>query len=127
VGEVRGYLVSESSIKDIPYNKELKGYLGENGYFRVSKILYGLQRPLTSTVPIVDGDICSELEYYMEKSEQIPSVIGLYTRVDEESEKVMFSGGVVIQTMPDAPHDLLPNVQQLLLDNSVADLCIFTL
>lgn len=102
----------------------ITGYLGDKGYFRVSKILYGLQRPITSTVPIVDGDIHSELEYYMEKSEQIPCAISLHTLIDEGSEKILFSGGIVIQTMPDAPHELLPNVQQLILDNSIAKLCI---
>lgn len=125
VGEVRGYLVSESDIKDVPYNEELKGFMG-NGFFRVSKILYGLHKPLTSAVPLVEGDITSEFEYFMEKSDQIPSAVSLETQVDE-NEKLTFSGGIVVQTMPDAPHELLPKVKELISQHSIADLCIFYL
>jgi len=126
VGEVRGFLTNSSKFEStyVPEktDSDLKGFLGKEGFFRVNKVLYNITQPVTSAISIIDGDIISELKTFMEKSEQIPSAISLKTKVDLETGKIEFSGGALIQTMPDAPVELLPEVKDLMEKNSLLDL-----
>lgn len=46
------------------------------GWLQVTKDL-GLKQPYTGEVPIVSGEIAEDLTYYLAKSEQIPSAVGL--------------------------------------------------
>lgn len=52
--------------------------------FKITKILYGQNQPTLSVVGLQKGDIQSEFEHYMEKSEQIPSALLFETSVDDQ-------------------------------------------
>lgn len=46
------------------------------GWLEVTKD-QGLKQPYTGQVPIVSGEIAEDFTYYLAKSEQIPSAVGL--------------------------------------------------
>lgn len=56
------------------------------GIFRLTKILYGHNQPVTSSVELQNGDVTSEFEHFFERSDQIPSAVLLETAVDEKGE-----------------------------------------
>jgi len=60
-----------------------------------------LKEPFTGEVPLVSGEIGMDFAYYMAKSEQIPSAIGVSVFV-EPNEQVGAAGGFLVQTMPGA-------------------------
>lgn len=101
VGEVRGFIETSPEIES--YEKmELS-----DGILKVSKVLYNVARPVTSTVSLARGDITSDLGRYWKLVEQLPSVISLQTFYDTASERVLASGGFLIHSFPETPKSLI--------------------
>ncbi|HEY6330246.1 MAG TPA: Hsp33 family molecular chaperone HslO [Blastocatellia bacterium] len=88
-----------------------------------------LKEPYRGSVPIVSGEIGEDLAYYLAKSEQINSAVGVgvlmtVTAAEEEmvsSEvaefsvdrlRVAASGGYIIQIMPNASPELIDQVER---------------
>ncbi|MBA1394825.1 redox-regulated molecular chaperone Hsp33, partial [Lactobacillus sp. XV13L] len=59
---------------------DVKKAVGQ-GWLEVTKDL-GLKEPYTGQVPIVSGEIAEDIAYYLTKSEQIPSAVGLFVFVN---------------------------------------------
>jgi len=112
VGEVRGHTVLQSEAPS-----RMDGALG-HGVMRIAKVLYRLHQPVVSVVELQSGDVSSEFSHYMEKSEQVPSAVSFETVVDGNGE-VEFSGGIIIQTMPKAPPELIPQARTLIAGHSM--------
>lgn len=75
------------------------------GWLEVTKDL-GLKQPYTGQVPIVSGEIAEDLTYYLAKSEQIPSSVGLSVFVNPNNT-IGEAGGFMLQALPGASDALI--------------------
>lgn len=113
-GEVKGY-ISQPHV-NLPLNPlgkiDVRRAVGTNGMINVTKDL-GLKEPFTGQVPITSGEIAEDLAYYLAKSEQIPSAMGLSVFVNQDNS-IGVAGGFLIQTLPGATDDQLSTLEQRL-------------
>lgn len=80
------------------------------GWLEVTKD-QGLKEPYTGQVPIVSGEIAEDFTYYLAKSEQIPSAVGLSVFV-EPNNSIGAAGGFVLQALPGAADEQLAQVEK---------------
>ena len=83
---------------------DVKRAVGQ-GMLEVTKDL-GLKEPYTGQVPIVSGEIAEDFAYYLTKSEQIPSAVGLSVFVNPNNS-IGEAGGFMLQALPGASHALI--------------------
>lgn len=83
---------------------DVKAGVGK-GWLEVTKDL-GLKTPYTGQVPIVSGEIAEDFAYYLTKSEQIPSAVGLSVFINPNNS-VRVAGGFMLQALPGASDELL--------------------
>ena len=99
-GTVKGYV--QNPHVHLPLNDkgkiDVKGAVGTEGFLAVTKD-YGLKEPFTGQVPLVSGEIAEDFTYYLAKSEQIPSSVGLSVFVNSDNT-IGTAGGFMIQVMP---------------------------
>lgn len=107
-GRIRGY-VSQPMI-DLPYQerRQIAAALGDTGLLTVVRDVL-LPELVESTVPLGSGDIAAELTFFLNQSEQIPSLIDISHTVDDEGN-LQTVGGLLIQALPPYETDI---VQQL--------------
>ncbi|EGG17068.1 hypothetical protein DFA_08050 [Cavenderia fasciculata] len=119
VGEVRGFLQETEAI-DRQYSGKVMGEDDEppNGVFQITKTLYGAKTPIESSVELVDYSIENEFALYFFLSEQIPSAIKLETRIGKDNNDC-FSGGILVQTMPGTPDNIIQDVRNRIRDLSI--------
>lgn len=114
-GRIRGY-VSQPMI-DLPHlnREQIAAALGDTGLLTVVKDVL-LPELAESTVPLASGDIAAELTFFLNQSEQIPSLIEISHIVDE-SGTLQAVGGLLIQAMPPYENDIVNqlrnNIQEL--------------
>lgn len=103
---VKGYVknphIALSPKKDGHIN--VKKAVGE-GWLEVTKDL-GLKEPYTGQVPIVSGEIAEDVAYYLTKSEQIPSAVGLSVFVNPNNT-IGSASGFMLQALPGASDSLI--------------------
>lgn len=108
---VRGYVTNPEV--DLPPKKpgklDVQTAVGPKGMLAVSKDL-GLKRPFVSQVPLVSGEIAEDFTYYLAKSEQIPSAMGLSVFVTPQGT-IGAAGGFLIQTLPGASNQQLDRLE----------------
>lgn len=84
-GDVRGYV----AVPDVPQERQwgalLSQALGRDGLLTVVKDLR-LRSLYQGIVPLQAGDIETDLAYYLNQSEQIPSVLAMGVQLDEEEQ-----------------------------------------
>jgi len=101
-GDVKGYIsnphVALKARED--GHIDVKAAVGTKGTLSITKDLH-LKAPFTGSVPLVSGEIGMDFAYYMAKSEQIPSAIGVSVFVNP-NETIGAAGGFLIQTLPGA-------------------------
>lgn len=101
-GNVKGYIsnphVSLKARED--GHIDVAAAVGTKGMLSITKDLH-MKEPFTGQVPLVSGEIGMDFTYYMAKSEQIPSAIGVSVFVTP-NETVGAAGGFMIQTLPGA-------------------------
>ena len=83
---------------------DVKKAVGE-GWLEVTKDL-GLKEPYTGQVPIVSGEIAEDIAYYLTKSEQIPSAVGLSVFVNPNNT-IGETSGFMLQALPGASDQLI--------------------
>lgn len=83
---------------------DVKKAVGQ-GWLEVTKDL-GLKEPYTGQVPIVSGEIAEDFAYYLTKSEQIPSAVGLSVFVNPNNS-IGAAGGFMLQALPGASDELI--------------------
>ena len=114
-GRIRGY-VSQPFI-DLPdlSREQIAAALGDTGLLTIVRDVL-LPELVESTVPLGSGDIAAELTFFLNQSEQIPSLIDISHLVDEAGTLQMV-GGLLIQAMPpyesDIVNQLRNNIQEL--------------
>lgn len=79
------------------------------GWLEVTKD-QGLKEPYTGQVPIISGEIAEDFTYYLAKSEQIPSAVGLSVFV-QPNNSIGEAGGFMLQALPGASDELLQKVE----------------
>ena len=80
------------------------------GWLQVTKDL-GLKQPYTGEVQIVSGEIAEDLTYYLAKSEQIPSAVGLSVFVNPNNT-IGEASGFLLQALPGATDELLQKTEE---------------
>jgi molecular chaperone Hsp33 len=98
-GQVRG-LVGDPHVHAESTNGKLnvRGVVGTEGYLSVTRDL-GMRDTYQGMVELVSGEIGEDLAYYMAKSEQTPSAVGIgvFVRPDLSVEA---AGGYLVQLLP---------------------------
>lgn len=109
---VKGYL--QNPHVQVPVVKaghiNVKAAVGTKGWLEVTKDL-GLKAPYTGQVPIVSGEVAEDFTYYLAKSEQIPSAVGLSVFVNP-NESVGAAGGFMLQALPGASDQTIGRVEK---------------
>ncbi|HEY7547305.1 MAG TPA: Hsp33 family molecular chaperone HslO, partial [Blastocatellia bacterium] len=133
-GQVRGYVSNPAADK---INGNSRGKLdvraivggGMLHVIRDAGFEIGLMKePYRGMVPIVSGEIGEDIAYYLAKSEQINSAVGLGVLVEFENGtkeeslssveaalermRIRAAGGFIIQVMPSAEENLISKVEQ---------------
>ncbi|WP_125770992.1 Hsp33 family molecular chaperone HslO [Companilactobacillus furfuricola] len=123
-GNTKGYI--QNPHVSLPLNDkhhiDVRGAVGTSGSLSITKDLH-LKEPFTGQTPIVSGEIGEDFAYYLAKSEQIPSAVGVSVFV-QPNETVGKAGGFLIQTMPGADDKditqiennlkIIPNISELM-------------
>ena len=108
---VRGYV--HNPYFDLSLNDagkfDIKGAVG-SGRLSVIKDL-GLKEPYIGSVDLISGEIAEDLTYYYAYSEQTPTVMSLGVLIGPDY-KVIASGGIFIQLLPDASEEAIVAVEQ---------------
>lgn len=108
---VKGYI--QNPHVSLPLNDkhhiDVRGAVGTKGTLSITKDLH-LKEPFTGQTPIVSGEIGDDFAYYMAKSEQIPSAVGVSVFV-QSNESVGKAGGFLIQTLPGADDDAITKIE----------------
>ncbi|MDM5043553.1 Hsp33 family molecular chaperone HslO [Latilactobacillus sakei] len=106
-GTVKGYVTNPHV--NLPSNEknkiDVKAGVGTTGTLSVTKDL-GLKEPFTGQVPLVSGELGEDFTYYLAKSEQTPSAVGVSVFVNEDST-IGVAGGFMIQILPGADNRLI--------------------
>ncbi|GKQ42282.1 33 kDa chaperonin [Companilactobacillus sp. RD055328] len=115
-GTVKGYIQEPHvSLDSNDQGKiDVKGAVGTKGMLSVTKD-QGLKEPFTGQVGLVSGEIAEDFTYYMAKSEQTPSAIGLSVFVQPD-ESVDVAGGFLVQTLPGASEQAIDELEEKLKD-----------
>ena len=114
-GRVRGYVANP--MIDLPSlaREDIAAALGDTGLLTIVKDVL-LPELVESTVPLGSGDIAAELTFFMNQSEQIPSLIDISHNVDDEGT-LRAGGGLLIQALPPYESDIVQqlrnNIQEL--------------
>lgn len=123
-GNTKGYI--QNPHVSLPLNDkhhiDVRGAVGTSGSVSVTKDLH-LKEPFTGQTPIISGEIGEDFAYYLAKSEQIPSAVGVSVFV-QPNETVGKAGGFLIQTLPGADDKditqiennlkIIPNISELM-------------
>lgn len=111
-GTVKGYL--QYPHTSLPLNEkhkiDVKKAVGVNGMLTVTKD-QGLGQPYIGQVPLVSGELGEDFTYYLAKSEQIPSAVGVSVFV-QPNNTVKVAGGFLIQVMPGASDEAIARLEQ---------------
>lgn len=95
--------------------------LGTTGVIKVARRSPGQQELYRSQTPFSGGSVSSALQHYMLESEQVLSVFGLVTVVDDD-QTVQRAGGMLVQGLPGWTHEELAEVTTCLERASFEDL-----
>lgn len=113
-GTVKGYV--QNPHVHLPLNDkhkiDVKGAVGTEGFLAVTKDL-DLKEPFTGQVPLVSGELGEDFTYYLAKSEQIPSSVGLSVFVNSDNS-IETAGGFMIQVMPGAKEETISQIEKRL-------------
>ena len=107
-GLVKGYCANPGAeLPPLPTGKlNVGGFVGKDGKLTVIRDL-GLKDPYVGTCRLVSGEIAEDYAQYFTVSEQQPSLVYLGVRIDTASGQVLSAGGVLLQTMPGCPDEVI--------------------
>ncbi|UWG99150.1 Hsp33 family molecular chaperone HslO [Dehalobacter sp. DCM] len=110
-GEVRGYVTNPQTHLDLTASGKLDvgGAVGSEGMLTVTKDL-GMRDYFSGQVPLVSGEIGDDFTYYLVKSEQIPSSVGVGVLVAPDNS-IQAAGGFMIQLMPGTSEETIAEIE----------------
>jgi molecular chaperone Hsp33 len=99
-GEVRGLVGNPHAHAESrrPGKLNVAGVVGTEGYLSVTRDL-GMREPYRGTVELQSGEIGEDLAYYLARSEQTPSAVGIGVFVVPDGS-VEAAGGFLVQLLP---------------------------
>jgi molecular chaperone Hsp33 len=101
-GTVRGYAAgTEVDLRNADGEPDLVRAIGRAGLLTVVRDLQ-LPELAESTVPLVTSDLDGDLTYFLEQSDQVPSIVSTAAVLNDDGT-VAVSGGLLIQPLP--PYD----------------------
>lgn len=120
-----GHLCAEASFEakvraycqhpqvDLPLTR--KGHLDLStavgaGYVSVAHTLPFQKEPRIGITEILSGEIGEDLAFYLQQSQQVPSVVSLAVPMDRDGQ-VVAAGGVVIEVMPGTSKTVLAEIE----------------
>lgn len=111
-GEVRGFVSHPQVFADnqIPGKLNVAGVVGLDGFLAVTKDL-GMRDPYRGTVELQSGEIGEDLAFYLARSEQIPSAVGVGVFVQADGS-VDAAGGYLVQLMPGLKEDEIGAIEK---------------
>ncbi|MCG1025125.1 MULTISPECIES: Hsp33 family molecular chaperone HslO [Dehalobacter] len=111
-GEVRGYVTNPQTHLDLNRigKLDVSGAVGSEGTLSVVKDL-GMRDYFTGQVPLYSGEIGEDFTYYLVKSEQIPSSVGLGVLVAPD-HTIQASGGFIIQLLPGTAEETISEIEE---------------
>jgi molecular chaperone Hsp33 len=110
-GEVRGMASNpQVDAEDAIHGKlNVSGVVGRTGYLSVTKDL-GMRDPYRGLVELRSGEIGDDLAYYLARSEQTPSAVGVGVFV-KPNWAVEAAGGYLIQLLPELAGDEIGEIE----------------
>lgn len=110
-GEVRG-LVGNPHVHAESRDGKLNvgGVVGTEGYLAVTRDL-GMRETYRGMVELVSGEIGEDLAYYLAKSEQTPSAVGIGVFVMPDLS-VEAAGGYLVQLLPGLSDDEIGGIER---------------
>jgi molecular chaperone Hsp33 len=97
-GAVRGYVdVPNVDLPPKDGKSDVASALGKVGIFTLTKDL-GMMEPYQGIVQLYTSEIAADIAFYLAKSEQIPSAVGLGVFI-EPDDRVSAAGGFLIQSL----------------------------
>lgn len=110
-GEVRATATNpQADAPDLrPDKMHVAGVVGTEGYLAVTKDL-GMKEAYSGTVELISGEIGIDLAYYLGKSEQTPSGVGVGVHVGGDGT-VTAAGGYLVQILAGLSEDELTAVE----------------
>ena len=113
-GWLRGYVTNTSLELPLILSEDLTGRRTIGPVVRpgqVSVIRLGERGEyVQSTAPIFDGEVDSDVEHFLNQSDQIPSVLACECLVDLKG-KVVAAGGILARSLPDGSIDALNQIK----------------
>jgi molecular chaperone Hsp33 len=111
-GEVRGMAANPAAdAPDLrPGKMHVAGVVGTEGYLSVTKDL-GMKESYSGTVELLSGEIGEDLAYYLTKSEQTPSGVGVGVHVARDGA-VVAAGGYLVQLLPGLGDDEITAIEE---------------
>lgn len=110
-GQVRGFVGNpHAHAESVTEKLNVAGVVGTEGYLAVTKDL-GMRETYQGMVEIVSGEIGEDLAYYMAKSEQTPSGVGIGVFVNPDLT-VAAAGGYLIQLLPGLSDEEITEIEQ---------------
>ena len=102
-GAVRGYPLAAQACPERPMHKRqiLANLIGRDGVVNLVRDV-GLKERIQGQVSLVTSEVDEDLEAYLRQSEQIQSALGCELVMDEAGQ-VLAAGGVLLQSLPEAP------------------------
>ena len=110
-GQVRG-LVTHPQVHAESRNGKLNvaGVVGTGGYLSVTRDL-GMRETYAGTVELLSGEIGDDLAYYLARSEQTPSAVGVGVFVQPDC-RVEAAGGYLVQLLPGLDDDEVKVIEE---------------
>jgi len=104
-GENRGYVEFAENIQTTNVVENSSDIIGI-GFLKVTRVLYDHAEPVTGIIELSKSDIASDIAYYFNKSEQIPTAVLMETESDDKGF-ISSSSGLIIQAMPGSVYEEL--------------------
>lgn len=111
-GEVRGMVTNPHAHAEsrVAGKLNVAGVVGSSGYLSITKDL-GMREPYRGTVELQSGEIGDDLAYYLMRSEQTPSAVGVGVFVTREAV-VEAAGGFLVQLLPGLADDEIAAIER---------------
>lgn len=110
-GHIRGYVghpvpEEKEEFKGISFSQAIGA-----GFLTVKRDL-GLREPYQSVLPLLHGDVATEVAAWYRDSEQVPSALILAMEMDSDTMAPLVSAGILIQAFPDTDEEVLKDIEE---------------
>lgn len=110
-GEVRGLVANpQAHAESVNGKLNVRGVVGSEGYIAVTRDL-GMRETYQGMVELLSGEIGEDFAYYLLKSEQTPSAVGIGVFVERDGS-VEAAGGYLVQLLPGLEDDEIAAIEE---------------